>query len=65
MQTVCTVESWRSFHWLKSFILKKQEEIFLQEILNTPDDSPVGYVLEVDLHYPDLLHDFHADNPLC
>ena len=49
---------------LKSFILKKQEEIDLQEILNTREDSPVGYVLEVDLHSPDRLHDFHADYPL-
>ena len=65
MQTICTVESWRSFHSRKSFILEKQEEIDLQEILNTPDDSPVGHVLEVDLHYPDHLHDFHADYPLA
>ena len=40
------------------------EEIDLQEILNISDDSPVGYVLEVDLHYPDHL-DFHADDPLA
>ena len=50
---------------LKCFILEKLEEIDLQEILNTPDDSPVGCVLEVDLHYPDHLHDFHADYPLA
>ena len=50
---------------LRSFIPKKQEEIDLQEILNTPDDSPVGHVLEVELHYPHHLHDFHADYPLA
>ena len=45
---------------LKNFVLKTEGEVDLQEILNTPNDSPVGYVLEVDLHYPDHLHDLHT-----
>ena len=49
----------------KSFVLKREGEVDLQEILNTPNDSPVGYVLEVDLHYPDDLHDLHTDFPLA
>ena len=28
-------------------------------------DSPIGYVLEVDLHYPSDLHDEHNDYPLA
>ena len=50
---------------LKNFVLKKEGEIDLHEILNTPDDSPIGFILEVDLHYPEHLHDLHADFPLA
>ena len=31
--------------------------ITLAEVLNTSDDSPVGYFVEVDLDYPIELHD--------
>ena len=37
----------------------------LHRILNTPDDDPVGYIVEVDLSYPDSLHDIHSDFPLA
>ncbi|CAH1646013.1 unnamed protein product [Spodoptera littoralis] len=32
---------------------------------NVSDNSDFGYVLEVDLEYPDELHDLHSDFPLC
>ena len=50
---------------LKNFVLKREAEVDLQEILNTSNDSPVGYVLEVDLHCPDHLHELHNDFPLA
>ena len=33
--------------------------------LNSISDSSVGYFLEVDLEYPDELHDLHIDYPLA
>jgi len=32
---------------------------------DVPDDSPIGYILEVDLMYPDHLHELHQDLPFC
>ena len=37
----------------------------LDEVLSTPDDAPKGYVQEVDLVYPEHLHDAHSDYPLA
>lgn len=34
-------------------------------ILNSSDDSEFGYILEVDLHYPESLHVAHNDFPFC
>ena len=39
--------------------------ITLAEILRTPEDSNVGYFVEVDLKYPSHLHDFHNGLPLA
>jgi len=35
------------------------------DVLNIPDDSPKGYILEVDLSYPKELHDLYSDLPLA
>ena len=34
----------------------------LRKILNTPDDGPVGYIIEVDFEFPVELHDKFLDN---
>ena len=39
--------------------------ITLQEILETPEDSSVGFFVEVDLKYPQHLHDIHNGLPLA
>ncbi|XP_065223826.1 uncharacterized protein LOC135847991 [Planococcus citri] len=34
-------------------------------VFEVNDDSETGYILEVDLEYPQELHDFHRDFPFC
>ena len=33
--------------------IKFDTNVKLEDILNTPDDSDIGYFIEVDLNYPD------------
>ena len=48
---------YREFKWLKNV-----DEICYVMSINKKSD--VGYFLEVDLKYPDKLHDLHNDYPL-
>ena len=34
--------------------IKFDRNVKLEEILNTPDGSDIGYFIEVDLNYPDI-----------
>ncbi|XP_031359203.1 uncharacterized protein LOC116182803 [Photinus pyralis] len=43
------------FEWVDSNI----------DITTIPDDADEGYILEVDLEYPQHLHDAHTDLPFC
>ena len=38
---------------------------WLEEILNTPDDSDIGYFLENDLMYPDNIKEKTKNFPFC
>ena len=40
-------------------------EVPLEQVINTPTDSPIGYILEVDLTYPHNIRDLHRDFPLA
>ena len=46
-----------NFEWVEAENIK--------EVLTAPPDSPIGYILEVDLQYPKELHDSHSDYPLA
>jgi hypothetical protein len=37
----------------------------IEEVLNTSDDNDAGYILEVDLHIPDEIHDKLKEFPPC
>lgn len=41
------------------------DEVDQFDVMTIPDDSGVGYFLEVDLDYPEHLHDAHNDFPLA
>ncbi|KAF2890946.1 hypothetical protein ILUMI_15227, partial [Ignelater luminosus] len=48
-----------NFRWLG------QQEIDSLDVSKVSDDSVKGYILEVDLHYPQSIHDNHQDLPLA
>lgn len=47
------------FQWVEN------RQFTVEEILDMADDSSVGYYFEVDLKYPQNLHNLHNDYPFC
>ncbi|XP_069366011.1 uncharacterized protein [Maniola hyperantus] len=50
---------------VSDFRFLSQEEIASFDLSDTSNDSDFGYILEVDLVYPDILHDGHKDLPFA
>ena len=48
---------YKGFKWLKNV-----DEF---DIMLISDKSRIGYILEVELEYPDELHELHKDFPLA
>ena len=45
--------------------IKFDNTVKLEDILNTPDDSDIGYFIEVDLKYPDNIKQKTMNFPFC
>lgn len=50
---------------LSNFRFLNQQEIDALDITSVADDADEGFILEVDLFYPDNLHRTHNDLPFC
>jgi hypothetical protein len=50
---LANLQPYKGFRWLGS------EEIEELNVMEIADDSPYGFILEVDLSYPESLHDVH------
>ena len=53
--------------WIGSYTTNKGHvhDITLQKVLETEADSEVGYIVEVDIEYPQVLQEAHSDFPLA
>ena len=49
----------KEFYWLS------EDEINQLDIMTIADDSDTGFILEVDLDYPSILHEEHNDYPMA
>ena len=45
--------------------IKFDNNVNLDDILNTPDDSDIGYLIEVDLKYPNNIKEKTMNFPFC
>ena len=45
--------------------IKLDNNVTLEDILNTPDDSDIGYFTEVILKYPDNIKEKTKKNSIC
>ena len=45
--------------------IKFDNKVKLEDILNTPDDSEIGYFVECDLSYPDNIKEKTKNFPFC
>lgn len=61
------------YEWVKENVTHDNNDLLLERklffdvetILNLSDDSEIGYIFEVNLHYPKEIHTAHNDFPFC
>lgn len=56
---------WAMSEYLPYGCLEFENETPLKKILNTSDTSPKGYIVEVDLEFPEHLHEQFKEFPPC
>ncbi|KAL6418520.1 hypothetical protein ACFW04_012030 [Cataglyphis niger] len=54
---MCQSLPYEDFRWI--------DDVSSVDLMSVMPNSPIGYILEVDLAYPSKLHDSHADLPFC
>ncbi|XP_070155804.1 uncharacterized protein [Polyergus mexicanus] len=54
---MCQSLPYEDFRWV--------DDVTSINLMSVTSNSPIGYILEVDLAYPPNLHDSHADLPFC
>ncbi|XP_011706110.1 PREDICTED: uncharacterized protein LOC105461306, partial [Wasmannia auropunctata] len=54
---MCQPLPYRDFQWVN--------DVTNFNVLAVALDSPIGYILEIDLEYPQNLHDAHTDLSFC
>jgi len=59
---LCEPMPYSSFTWLNETDF---DQFTPENILAIPEDGDTGYFFQVDLHYPEEIHDLHDDLPFC
>lgn len=52
------------YSWISTDFYENIEE-FESNVLKIPDDAEYGFMFEIDIEYPQNLHDLHNDYPFC
>lgn len=50
---------------INEFTWCPNNQFTVEQIMLIPNDADIGYIFEVDLEYPEHLHDLHQDYPFC
>ena len=55
----------KNFEWEEEYFSINDIDLVKDKILNLKEDCTDGYFFEVDLKYPNEIHDLHNEFPLC